>query len=266
MKNKSFRLVILLVVSSLLLGFSSIGLAQEVVKVGASPVPHAEILELLVPVLAEQGIKLEIIEFTDYVLPNLAVHEGELDANFFQHGPYLEDFNKNHRIDLVSLADVHIEPLGLYSKRITQLEQISRGANIAIPNDATNGARALLLLESAGLIKVDPKAGSTPTVFDITENKLNLKIVELEAAQLPRSLSDVTASIINTNYALSANLVPTKDAIILEDKDSPYANILAVRSKDVNSPKLLKLAEALNSDIVREFILTNYPDSVVPAF
>lgn len=166
----------------------------------------------------------------------------------------------------MSLAEIHIEPLGIYSKRVSSIDEIPAGATIAIPNDPTNGGRALLLLQSAGLIKVDPKAGITPTIFDITENKLKLKFFEIEAAQLARTLDDTTAAVINGNYALLADLVPTRDALFLEGAESPYANVLAVRAEDVNNPALLKLAEALKSDVVRDFILSTYGGSVVPVF
>ncbi|NLM69870.1 MAG: ABC transporter substrate-binding protein [Firmicutes bacterium] len=259
-KKLSLLLVLLLV-------FLSSGVyAEEVLRVGATPVPHGDILTQVVPLLEEQGIKLEIIEFTDYVLPNLALNDGEIDANFFQHTPYLEGFNRDHRLNLVSLAEIHIEPLGIYSKRVSSIDEIPAGATIAIPNDPTNGGRALLLLQSAGLIKVDPKAGITPTIFDITENKLKLKFFEIEAAQLARTLDDTTAAVINGNYALLADLVPTRDALFLEGAESPYANVLAVRAEDVNNPALLKLAEALKSDVVRDFILSTYGGSVVPVF
>lgn len=259
-KKLSLLLVLLLV-------FLSSGVyAEEVLRVGATPVPHGDILTQVVPLLEEQGIKLEIIEFTDYVLPNLALNDGEIDANFFQHTPYLEGFNRDHRLNLVSLAEIHIEPLGIYSKRVSSIDEIPAGATIAIPNDPTNGGRALLLLQSAGLIKVDPKAGITPTIFDITENKLKLKFFEIEAAQLTRTLDDTTAAVINGNYALLADLVPTRDALFLEGAESPYANVLAVRAEDVNNPALLKLAEALKSDVVRDFILSTYGGSVVPVF
>jgi len=259
------RVAVLLTIALLLLG--SVGVhAQRTIKVGATPVPHAEILNLLVPVLAEQGINLVVIEFTDYVLPNLALAEGEIDANFFQHTPYLEAFNRDHRLNLVPLAGVHVEPLGVYSSKLNKLEDLPKGATIAIPNDAVNGGRALLLLQSAKLIKVDPKTGITPTIFDVTENPLGFRFVELEAAQLTRSLQDMTAAVINGNYALVAGLVPTRDALFLEGAESPYVNVLVVRAEDKDNPDLKKLAEALQSDLVRSFILTQYEGDVVPAF
>jgi len=259
------RIVVLLTIAVVLLGSAGVS-AQKTIKVGATPVPHADILNLLVPVLAEQGVNLVVIEFTDYVLPNLTLAEGEIDANFFQHTPYLDRFNKDHNLNLVPLAGVHIEPLGVYSNKIKSLDDLPQGATIAIPGDAVNGGRALLLLQSAGLIKVDPKAGIEPTGFDVTENKLGLRFVELEAALLPLVLADTTAAVINGNYALEAGLVPTRDAIFLEGKESPYVNILVVRAEDRDNPDLKKLADALQSDLIRDFILSTYDGGVVPAF
>lgn len=234
--------------------------------VGATPVPHAEILEIIVPILAQQGISLQIVEFTDYVRPNMALQDGELDANFFQHVPYLESFNQDAATNLTSLVGVHVEPLGVFSAQHASIRELPERATIAIPNDATNGGRALLLLEDAGLITLDPKVGITPTVVDVSENELQIQFVELEAAQLSRSLRDVDAAVINGNYALQANLNPIKDAIFLEGKESPYVNIIAVRADDVQCVSLAKLAEALTSDLVRNFILENYAGAVVPIF
>jgi D-methionine transport system substrate-binding protein len=235
-------------------------------KVGATPVPHAEILKVIVPILEEQGISLEIVEFTDYVRPNLALHEGELDANFFQHVPYLESFNQDAGTDLIALVGVHVEPLGLFSEKYTSLDQLPQRAAIAIPNDATNGGRALLLLQEAGLIELDPKAGIVPTIFDITANKLQIRFFELEAAQLSRSLADVDGAVINGNYALQAGLNPAQDAIFLEGAESPYVNVVAVRAEDADRESLAKLADALLSDAVRTFISESYGGAVVPVF
>lgn len=234
-------------------------------KVGVSPVPHAEILNVVKPLLEKDGIELEIIEFTDYIQPNLQLAEKDLDANYFQHIPYLEDFSKEHNLDLTYIAKVHIEPMGIYSKKIKDLKELKNGAAVAIPNDPTNGGRALLLLQSADLIKLKDDAGISATVADIVENPKKLKIEELEAATLPRVLEDFDAAVINTNYALEAKLVPTKDALYIESSDSPYVNVLAVR-KDDNRPELQKLAEALNSPEVKNFIEEQYKGAVVPAF
>lgn len=235
-------------------------------KVGATPVPHAEILEFVVPILEQEGISLEVVEFTDYVRPNLALNEGELDANFFQHVPYLESFNHDAGTDLVELVGVHVEPLGVFSTKYATLEELPAKATIAIPNDATNGGRALLLLQTAGIIELHPEAGITPTIFDIRENKGQLRFTELEAAQLSRSLADVDAAVINGNYALQADLNPTRDAIFLEGAESPYVNVIAVRPDDVDNSALAQLAQALTSDAVRSFILEKYEGAVVPVF
>ena len=192
--------------------------------------------------------------------------EGDLDANYFQHIPYLENFSKDHRLDLTYTAKLHIEPMGAYSDNLQKAEDINQGAHIAIPNDTVNGGRALLLLEAQGLIELDPAAGITATVLDIVSNPLKLRFSELEAAQLPRVLPDVDLAIINTNFALEAGLDPLTDDLFIEGSDSPYVNVLAVRSSDVNREDLAKLAEALLSDKVKEFILSEYGGSVVPAF
>lgn len=240
--------------------------ARTVLKVGATAVPHAEILNFVKPLLATEGIDLQIIEFQDYVQPNLALADGELDANYFQHIPYLETFSKDHHLDLTYIAKIHIEPMGVYSRKIKDLKQLRDGAQIGIPNDPTNGGRALLLLQAAGLIKLRAGAGISATPFDIASNPKHLVIRELEAAQLPRALPDLDAAVINTNYALQAGLVPTKDALVIENAQSPYVNVLAVRTRDKNNPALLKLAAALQRPEVRQFILEKYKGAVVPVF
>lgn len=240
--------------------------AKTVLKIGATPLPHAEILEMIAPILAEDDIVLEIIEFTDYIRPNRALYEKELDANFFQHTPYLHGFNQDAGTDLVPSVGVFIAPLGIYSHKIKSLGDLPAKAEIAIPNDATNGGRALLLLQEAGWIKVDPNVKGNPTVFDIVENPLKLKIHELEAPQLTRSLDDVYAAVINVTFALEAGLHPATDSLLLEGAESPYVNILAVRADNANDPAILKLAEALASDLVRDFINEYYNGSIVPVF
>jgi len=237
-----------------------------VLKVGATPVPHAEILNVVKPILAKEGIDLQIIEFTDYVKPNIAVAEKELDANFFQHIPYLNKFSTERNLALTYTAAVHIEPMGIYSKKIKNLNELATGAKVAIPNDPTNGGRALAILEKAGLIKLKDGVGVSATVSDIVTNSKNIQISELEAPQLPRVLEDVTIAVINTNYALEAKLVPTKDALFLEPKDSPYANILTIRKGDENRPEIQKLTKALTSDEVKKFINEKYQGAVIPAF
>ena len=237
---------------------------NTIIKIGATPVPHVEILEAVKPLLKAKGYDLEIVEFTDYVTPNIAVNEGELDANFFQHLPYLEEFNKNKNTDLVKTVNVHLEPMGLYSHKIKALVELADGATIAVPNDPTNESRALDILVKEGLLKF--KEVDFKTVVDITENPKNLKIKELDAPQLPRVLDEVDAAIINTNYALSANLNPLKDAIIIESKDSPYANIVVVKKGNENKDSIKALNEAINSEEIRTFIKEKYQGSIVEAF
>jgi len=238
----------------------------EVIRIGVTPEPHGKIVESIKDDLEKEGIKIEIVEFTDYVTPNLALADGDLDANFFQHEPYLNDFIKEKNVDLVSIGSIHIEPMGLYSSKYKSIDQIEDGAEIAIPSDATNGGRALLLLEKTGLIKLDDKAGILATEKDIVDNPKNLKFTPLEAAQLPRVLQDVDGAVINGNYALESGLIPTKDAIFLEDKSSPYANIVVVRKGEEHQEKFKKLMKALQSDEVKQFIEENYEGGVIPAF
>ncbi|WP_432661798.1 MetQ/NlpA family ABC transporter substrate-binding protein [Wukongibacter baidiensis] len=239
---------------------------KVVLKVGATPVPHSEILNLIKPKLEEKGITLEIIEFTDYVKPNLALDAKEIDANFFQHVPYMESFAREHKIQLASAAKVHVEPLGLYSKKIKSVDELRDGAVISIPNDPTNEGRALILLEAKGYIKLKENAGLEATDNDIIENPKNLVFEPIDAAQLPRTLDDVDASVINTNYALEAGLNPSKDALIIEGSESPYANILTIRPDDKENESIKKLVEALQSEKVKNFIEEQYKGAVVPAF
>ena len=248
-------------------GSASSGSGQKVLKIGASPVPHAEILEVVKPLLAKEGIELQVVEFSDYVQPNLALNDKELDANFFQHEPYLDNFMTEHTdVKLANAGGIHIEPMGIYSKKIKKLDELKDGASIAIPNDPTNGGRALLLLEKAGIIKLKDGIGVKATVQDIVENKKNIKFQEVEAAQVPRTLDDVDAAVINTNFAMQVNLVPTKDALFMEDSTSPFVNIVAVRKGDENRPEIQALMKALKSDEVKQFINDKYKGAVVPAF
>ncbi|MBB6213935.1 D-methionine transport system substrate-binding protein [Anaerosolibacter carboniphilus] len=240
--------------------------AAVTLKVGATPVPHAELLEFVKPLLKEQGIELEIVEFTDYVNPNLALDSKELDANFFQHVPYMDTFSKERGIELVSVGKVHVEPLGLYSKKIKTIDELQDKAVIAIPNDPTNEGRALILLDTAGIIKLKDDAGLEATEKDIAENPKNLVFKPIDAAQLPRTLEDVDASIINTNYALEAGLNPVKDSIIIEGSDSPYANIVTARPDNQNDENIKKLIETLQTPEVKDFIEETYKGAVVPAF
>ena len=235
-------------------------------KIGVSPVPHADIINFVAPTLEKEGVKVKVIEFNDYVQPNLALSEKELDANFFQHKPYLDTFSKEHKLNLAVLTAVHLEPMGVYSKSIKNVADLPDGAKIAVPNDPTNGGRALKVLETAGILKVRPEAGILASPADIVDNPKDVKIVEVEAAQLPRALDDVDAAVINSNYALAAKLNPTKDAIAIESKDSPYANVVVVRAGDENRPELQKLKNALLTPEVKKFLEEKYQGAVVPAF
>ena len=239
----------------------------KTLKVGATAVPHAEILEQAKPLLAKEGIDLEIVEFNDYVQPNLALNDKELDANYFQHEPYLKNFMDEHKeVKLKNAAGVHIEPMGIYSHKVKKLDELKDGASIAIPNDPTNGGRSLLLLEKAGLLKLKAGVGEKATVQDIAENPKNLKFQEVEAAQVPRTLDDVDAAIINSNFAMQVPLDPTKDALFIEDSTSPYVNIIAVREGDENRPEIQALIKVLHSDEIKNFINEKYKGAVVPAF
>ncbi|GHU24162.1 ABC transporter substrate-binding protein [Spirochaetia bacterium] len=238
---------------------------QQVLKVGATPVPHAELLALIKPDLAAAGITLQVIEFNDYVTPNTALITGDLDANFFQHIPYLGS-NDEWVQKLTSAFGVHIEPLGLYSSRVANVAALRNGASIAIPNDPTNEGRALLLLQSNGLLTLSQNAGLTATPRDIVSNPNNFRFQELEAAQLPRSLDDVDAAVINGNYALEAGLNPTTDSLLLEGADSPYVNIIVVRKGFESDPRIQALATALRSQKVKDYINATWPGSVVAVF
>lgn len=240
--------------------------SKTTIKVAATPVPHAEILAVVKPILEKEGVDLEIVQMTDYVRPNLALDEKDVDANYMQHKPYLDDFVQKRGLKLTSIANVHVEPMGIYSKKITSLNDVGDGATVTIPNDATNGGRALLLLQKAGLLKLKDNAGVAATVNDIVDNPKNLKITALEAPQLPRTLNDATLAVINTNFAMEANLVPTKDALFIEQKDSPYANILVVSSGDENRTEIVKLKQALTSPEVKKFIEEKYKGAIIPAF
>ena len=250
---------------ALVLAFAGQAVAAETITVGVTPFPHKDIMEIAKPLLEKEGYTLKIQEFTDYVQPNMALAEKSLDANFFQHIPYLDNMNAEKKLDLAWIAKVHIEPLGLYSKKIKSLDELKSGDTIAVPSDPTNGARALRLLENNGIIKL--KEGELVTARDIVENPTGLKFIELDAAQLPRTLEDVTASVINTNFASEAGLIPSRDAIVIEGKDSPYANVLVIRAADKDTPMAKALIKAVNSPEVREYITKELePRGIVPAF
>lgn len=240
-----------------------------VLKVGATPVPHAEILQQVKPILEKQGIDLQIKEFTDYVLPNTALEDGELDANYFQHKPYLDTFNKEHGTNLVAVQNVHFEPLGIYPGITKSLSDLKEGAVIAIPNDPSNGGRALFLLQQAGLITLPEGADLTVTRNDIKENPKKLEIKEFDAGMIPRVLSDVDLAVINGNFALEAGL-KAKDALEVESADSlaadTYANIIAVRKGDEDREEIKKLKEAITSPEIKKFIEEQYGGSVTAVF
>ena len=247
---------------------ASSGELQKIV-VGASPAPHAEILKAANDVLKEKGYELEIKEYVDYIQPNLALESGDLDANYFQHLPYLESFNKENGTNLVSAGAIHYEPFGVYAGKTTSLDELQDGATIAVPNDTTNEARALLLLEAQGLIKLKEDAGLTATKNDIVENPKNLQLYEVEAAQLPRVIGDVDVAVINGNYAIEAGY-KVSDALAVEASDSlaatTYGNVVAVRAGEENDPAIQALIEALTSDEVKAFIESTYDGAVVPLF
>ncbi|MFC9385609.1 MetQ/NlpA family ABC transporter substrate-binding protein [Streptomyces venezuelae] len=243
------------------------GDTSKALVVAASPTPHADILNYVKDNLAEKaGLKLEVKEFTDYVLPNTATETGQVDANYFQHKPYLDDFNKKNNTHIVPVVNVHLEPLGLYSKNLKSVKDIKAGQTIAVPNDTTNGGRALQLLADNGLITIKPGVGTNAKISDITDKK-GLEFKELEAATVPRALNDVDAAVINGNYAIEAKLSPAKDALVLEKADgNPYANFLAVKEGNEKDARVQKLAKLLNSPEVKKYIEDTYKDSVVPAF
>ena len=240
--------------------------ADKPLKVGVTPGPHAQIMEVVKKVAEKDGLKIQIVEFSDYVQPNVALNQGDIDINSFQHLPFLENMVKDRKYDLVMLAKTFTFPMGIYSKKIKNIKDLKDGAVIAMPNDPTNGGRALLLFEKAGLIKLKPGLGHKASVVDIVENPRKFKIRELEAAQIPRTLEDMEIAAINTNYAMSAGLVPAKDALILEDSSSPYANILAVRGKDKDNPLYKKFLKAYQSEEVKKFVTEQFKGSVIVAW
>jgi len=256
-------LLITALAAALTAGFAQ---ANEKLVVAATPIPHAEILELIKPTLAKEGVDLQIKVFTDYVQPNVQVAEKRLDANYFQTLPYLENFNKGKGTNLITVVGVHVEPFGGYSKKIKKIEDLKDGATVAIPNEGSNSGRALLLLQKAGVITLKDPTNALATPKDIASNPKNLKFKELESALLPRVLDQVDLDLINTNYALEAGLNPAKDALIIEDAKSPYVNFLVARPDNKDSDAIQKLAKALTSPEVKAFIEKKYNGAVVPAF
>jgi D-methionine transport system substrate-binding protein len=241
-------------------------LANDKIRIGVTPGAHEEVMEEVVKVAATKGLDIEIISFSDYVIPNQALDDGDLDANSFQHKPYLDNQIRDRGYDLSVVGYNILTPMGIYSNKIKSLGDLPEGAEVGIPNDPTNGGRALLVLQAHGLIKVDPSVGLVVSPLDVIENPKNIRFVELDAAQLPRSLADLDASAINTNYALEAGLNPIKDSIAIEGNDSPYANVIVTQTGDKDAAWVKTLVEAYHDDAVRQFIETKYQGSVLPVF
>ena len=261
-KTLTIALVILVAATLFAAGTKEQSL-KNVLTVGATPEPHAAFLNLVVEDLAAQGITLKIREFTDYVTPNEALETGELDANFFQHVPYLESFNKDRGYHLANAGGIHVEPFALYSKKYKAIGDFPQGATIAIPNDPTNEGRALLLLQSAGLLTLEANAGLEATPMDIAKNPKGLKFREIEAASLPRVLQDVDAAIINGNYAIPAGLIATRDGLLVEGSDSPYVNVVAVKQGNENDPRIVALVKALRGDKIKAYVAKQYVNGEV---
>lgn len=240
--------------------------AAEVIRLGVENGPHAEIAERVKQLLAKDGIELRVFEFTDYVLPNAALNDGDLDANSYQHQPYLDQQIKDRGYRLAAVAKTIVFPMGVYSRKIRSLAELPQGATIAIPNDPSNGGRGLLLLQAQGVVKLRPGSGITPSVADVVENPKRVKLLEVDAAQLPNFLPDVHAAVINTNFAIQGRLDPAKDAIARESKASPYVNVIAIRQADAGKPWVKKLIAAYHSDAVRQLILAKWPGVVVPGW
>ncbi len=241
-------------------------LMAEEIKVGVSPGEHAEIMEEVAKVAEPMGLEIDVVEFSDYVIPNQALADGDIEANSFQHVPYLEAQMKDRGFGLTVIGTTITTPMGVYSDKISALAELEQGATFGIPNDPTNGGRALLVLQQLGLIKVDPAAGLVPTVLDIIENPKDLAFKELDAAQLPRSLADLTAALINTNYAIASGLNPKEDSIAMESADNPYVNVIVVREGDETASWVETLLKAYHSDEVKTFIDESYQGTVITSW
>lgn len=250
----------------ILAGITSPAQAAERIKLGVDGGPHTEIAEVVQKIAAEKGLEIEIVPFADFVLPNAALADGDIDANSFQHLPYMQAMMKDRGYKLVSIGNTVLMPMAAYSKRIKGLDELKDGMSITIPNDPSNGGRALLLLAAQGLIELDPAAGILPTVFDITRNDRRFKFIELDAAQLPRTLDDTDISVINTNYAIEVGMVPARDSIFVESKESPYVNIIAVREEDKNRPEFKILLESYQNDEIRKFVEERYQGALLVGF
>lgn len=255
----------LVLAAALALAAASSALAEDI-KVGVTPGEHANIMEKVAEVAKTKGLNIDIIEFSDYVVPNQALNDGDIQANSFQHQPYLDNQIADRKFDLVSIGTTITTPMGVYSKKVKSLDELKDGDTVAIPNDPTNGGRALLVLASKGLIKFKDDAGIKVTPADIIENPKKIEFSELDAAQLPRSLDDVDAAVINTNYAMEAGLNPKKDAIAIEGEKSPYANIIVVRSADKDAPWAKTLVEAYHDESIRKFINDEYKGALIPSW
>lgn len=260
------KLALIGLVFAMIAGVAGCGTKADTatLRVGATAVPHAEILNFVKPMLLEEGITLDIVVYDDYIQPNLNLRDGEIKANYFQHSPYLERFNQDYNLNLTSVASIHIEPMGIYSEKFTDIAEVTQGTKVLIPGDPTNGGRALALLEKAGLIGLAPGIGVGATPRDIADNPLNLEIVELDAAFIVNAVADAGLAVINTNFAIQVGLIPTEDALVIEDGHSPYANILVVNQGDEEDEAVLILAELLASQAVKEFIQEQYKGQVVP--
>ena len=240
--------------------------ARNTIKVGVTAGPHAEVMEVVKKIAAKDGLTIQIVEFNDFMQPNVALNQGDIDANSYQHRPFLDNQIKDRKYELTAIAQTIIFPMGIYSKKIKNLDELKPGSTVAVPNDPTNGGRGLLLLEKKGLIKLNPQAGLKATAKDVVENPKNLKIKELEAAQIPRALDDVDIAAVNANYALVAGLSPKTDSIAIEDPKSPYAGLIAVRTKDKEDPVFQKLIKAYHSAEVKAFVDQHFKGSLVTAW
>jgi len=256
----------LIVAAAIAALFSAGSAFAEDIKVGVTAGEHAQIMEKVKEIAAKKGLNIDIVEFSDYVVPNQALADGDLNANSFQHQPYLDNQIADRGFDIVSVGTTITTPMGVYSKKVKSLDELQDGATVAIPNDPTNGGRALLVLASKGLIKVDAAKGLKVGPADVTENPKNIQFAELDAAQLPRSLDDVDAAVINTNYAMEAGLHPKKDAIAIEGEKSPYANVIAVRTADKDAPWVKTLVESYHDDSIKAFINEEFKGALIPAF
>ncbi|MFJ3390586.1 MetQ/NlpA family ABC transporter substrate-binding protein [Lysinibacillus sp. NPDC086135] len=239
---------------------------ENKIVVGVTSGPHEQIAEVVAKVAKENGLEVELKSFSDYVLPNTSLVEGDLDVNSYQHKPFLDTFNKDHNTDLVPVGKTILNPLGIYSEKYKSFDDVPDGATFGLPNDPTNGARALFVLQKAGYIKLKDGADLTASIRDVEENKKNLKFIELEAAQIPKQLSEVDVAAINTNFALDAGINPKKDSILLESTDSPYVNYIVVRAENKDDPTIKKFVEAYQSDEVRKFIEEKFQGSVIPSW